>query len=103
MSISTSGDYRDFRNENGRRLTHTIDPRTGAPVAHDLASVTVLHASAMDADAYATALMVLGAEEGYSFAREHRLAALFHERTAQPGPWRERVTPGFTRLRHRPG
>jgi len=99
MSISTSGDYRDFRIGHGRRLSHTIDPRTGAPVEHRLASVTVLHPSAMAADAYATALMVLGPEAGMHFAREHRLAALFLERVPGTAKWHEYVTPEFTRLR----
>jgi len=99
MSISTSGDYRDFRISHGRRLSHTIDPRTGAPVEHGLASVTVLHPSAMAADAYATALMVLGPEAGMHFAREHHLAALFLERVPGTAKWHEYVTPEFARLR----
>jgi thiamine biosynthesis lipoprotein len=99
MSISTSGDYRDYRIDRGRRISHTIDPRTGAPVAHDLASVTVLHPSAMAADAYATALMVLGPEAGMRFAREHHLPALFLERVPGTAKWREFVTPEFGRLR----
>jgi thiamine biosynthesis lipoprotein len=99
MSISTSGDYRDFRIVGGRRISHTIDPRTGAPVTHDLASVTVLHRSAMSADAYATALMVMGPESGLRFAEQRGLAALFLERVPGASGWRERVTPQFTRLR----
>jgi len=99
MSVSTSGDYRDYRMVDGRRISHTIDPRSGAPVSHDLASVTVLHSSATTADAYATALAVLGPEEGFRFAEQHRLAALFLERVPGGAQWHERVTPEFTRLR----
>jgi thiamine biosynthesis lipoprotein len=99
MSVSTSGDYRDYRMVDGRRISHTIDPRSGAPVSHDLASVTVVHPSAMAADAYATALAVLGPEEGFRFAEQHRLAALFLERVPGGAQWHERVTPEFTRLR----
>lgn len=99
MSISTSGDYRDFRVSHGRRISHTIDPRTGRPVAHGLASVTVLHPSAMTADAYATALMVLGPVDGPRFARDRHLAALFLERVPGASSWRETVTPEFARLR----
>jgi thiamine biosynthesis lipoprotein len=71
--VSTSGDYRDYREINGRRISHTIDPRTGQPVAHGLASVTVVHASVAAADAWATALMVLGPEEGMALARREGL------------------------------
>jgi len=99
MAVSTSGDYRDYRIVDGRRISHTFDPRTGAPVTHGLASVTVLHASAMTADAYATALMVLGPGEGYRYAEQHQLAALFLERVPGQVDWRERVTLQFSRLR----
>jgi thiamine biosynthesis lipoprotein len=99
MAVSTSGDYRDYRIVGGRRISHTFDPRTGAPVTHGLASVTVLHASAMTADAYATTLMVLGPEEGYRYAEQHQLAALFLQRLPGQAGWRERVTPQFSRLR----
>jgi thiamine biosynthesis lipoprotein len=97
--VSTSGDYRDYREINGRRISHTIDPRTGQPVAHDLASVTVVHASVAAADAWATALMVLGPEEGMALARREGLAALFIERGGQAGEFVETETPHFARLR----
>jgi thiamine biosynthesis lipoprotein len=77
LAIATSGDYRNFREAGGQRFSHTIDPRTGYPVEHDLASVSVLHPSAMWADGYATLLNVLGPEAGLQFARRHDLAALF--------------------------
>jgi thiamine biosynthesis lipoprotein len=99
MSISTSGDYRDYRFVGTRRISHTIDPRRGTPVRNDLASVTVLHTSTMSADANATALMVLGPEEGFRYAERHHLAVLFIERVAGSDDWRERVTPEFSRLR----
>jgi len=97
--VSTSGDYRDFREIDGRRVSHTIDPRTGLPVSHGLASVTVVHASVAAADAWATALMVLGPEEGLALARREGLAALFIVRGARPGVFVESETPGFARLR----
>jgi thiamine biosynthesis lipoprotein len=99
LGASTSGDYRDFRVVDGHRLSHTIDPRTGTPVAHRLASVCVVHASAAYADAYATALMVLGPEEGLMLARRLGLAALFIVRVGDDGRLEERTTPGFERLR----
>jgi thiamine biosynthesis lipoprotein len=76
-SLATSGDYRNFFVEEGKRYSHTIDPRTGRPVTHELASVTVVAESCMRADALATALMVLGPDEGAAFCEEKGLAALF--------------------------
>ena len=100
LAVSTSGDYRDFRfGPDGERISHTIDPRSGRPIAHGLASVTVVHAGAMEADAYATALMVLGPEEGFALAQRLKLPALFIVRTSANGQWRERATPAFERLR----
>lgn len=75
LSVATSGDYRNFFEFEGQRYSHTIDPRTGRPVTHDLASVTVLGGSAAFADAMATALMVLGPEAGMAFAERERVAA----------------------------
>jgi len=97
--VSTSGDYRDFRVVDGRRVSHTIDPRTGRPVTHRLTSVTVVHDSAMLADAYATALMVLGPSAGYELAAELKLAALFIERGNGEGEFSERATPEFAPFR----
>jgi len=76
-ALATSGDYRRYFEFEGRRYAHEIDPATGEPVHHALASVTVLHASAMLADAYATGLLVLGPERGPALARALGLAALF--------------------------
>ena len=75
--LATSGDYRQYREQDGVRLSHVIDPRTGYPIRHDLASVTVVHEQAMYADAYATALLVMGEDEGRRFAQDNGLAALF--------------------------
>ena len=61
---ATSGDYRNWREVDGRRLSHTLDPRTGRPVENALASATVLAPTCMTADALATAVCVLGAESG---------------------------------------
>jgi len=75
--LATSGDYRNYFEQDGLRYSHTIDPTTGQPVIHRLASVTVVSASAMRADALATALMVLGPEEGHALAEREELAAFF--------------------------
>jgi thiamine biosynthesis lipoprotein len=96
LAVATSGDYRNFIEADGIRLSHTIDPRTGHPVNHRLASVTVVHASAMWADGYATLLNVLGPDAGFEFAQESGLAALFIER-AENG-FEERYTPAMQHL-----
>ena len=90
-AVATSGDYRNFLEQAGVRFSHTIDPRTGKPVSHELASVTVVHDSAMWADGYATLLNVLGPQAGFEFALESRLAALFIQRTENG--FEERYTP----------
>lgn len=74
QSIATSGSYRNYFEQEGKRYSHTIDPSTGRPVDHTLASATVIHPSNQWADAYATTLMVLGAEKGLAFAEQHQLA-----------------------------
>lgn len=76
-AVATSGDYRHWVELGGRRLSHTMDPRTGGPLDGAPASVTVAARTCMAADAWATALMVLGPEEGASLARGIGLDALF--------------------------
>lgn len=73
-AIATSGDYRNYFEVDGVRYSHTIDPRTGRPVRHDLVSVTVIHPSATMADAWATALTVLGTKKALEVARNEELA-----------------------------
>jgi thiamine biosynthesis lipoprotein len=75
LAIATSGNERSFA-IGGQQFSHTIDPRTGIPIANGMVMATVLHASCMEADAYATALMVMGPEAGMAFAKQHKLAAL---------------------------
>ncbi len=97
LSIATSGNYRrSFR--NGEKLAaHTIDPRSGYPVEytadHALASVTVLHPECMLADAYSTALTVLGAEAGLAYANRHGIAANFISLT--DAGWQEACSDNF--------
>lgn len=79
-SVATSGDYRRYFENDTKRYSHTIDPRSGQPISHGLASVTVLHSECMAADAWSTALGVMGAEQGLRFANQHELAALFISR-----------------------
>ncbi len=93
VGMATSGDYRNYFEKDGRRYSHTLDPTTGKPVTHTLASVTVIHRSTMTADALATALLVLGPERGLQLAMEENLAAFFlireHDRFV------ETMTPQF--------
>ncbi len=79
--LATSGDYRNYFTTNGRRYSHTFDPRSGAPVRHSLASVSVLAANTMLADAYATMLMAMGEIKGRAFALEQGIEAYFIWRT----------------------
>ena len=76
-AVATSGDYRHWIEVQGRRLSHTMDPRRGAPLIASPASVTVVARTCAEADAWATALMVLGAERGADLARQRGLDALF--------------------------
>jgi len=76
-AIATSGEYRRHIWHKGRRYGHTLDPRSGRPVAHALESVSVLHDSCMLADALATALQSMGPRLGLQHAREHGIAAVF--------------------------
>ncbi|SMF31370.1 thiamine biosynthesis lipoprotein [Alteromonadaceae bacterium Bs31] len=75
--IATSGDYRNYIEIDGQRFSHTIDPHTGKPVTHKLASVTVVAPSAAEADGLATALTVLGPEKAYQLSVNEGLAAFF--------------------------
>lgn len=81
LSAATSGDYHDYYERDGQRYSHIIDPRTGYPVSHRLASVTVLHPSNTRADAYATGLMVMGTEQSIALAQRLDLKVLLISRT----------------------
>lgn len=70
LAMATSGNYRNFYIEDGKKYAHTIDPKTGYPVQHSLLSATVLANDCMTADAFATAFMVLGMEPGVEIARQ---------------------------------
>ncbi|MFC3613406.1 FAD:protein FMN transferase [Lutimaribacter marinistellae] len=78
--MATSGDYRNFFERDGVRYSHILNPVTGRPVTHRTTSVTVLAESAMLADAWATALLALGAEAGLDVAERHDIAAYFISR-----------------------
>jgi FAD:protein FMN transferase len=96
-AMATSGDYRNYFESGGHRYSHTIDTRTGRPVTHSLASVTVVDDSGYRADSLATALLVMGPDRGMQFALQERLAVLFLLRN--DSGFDERTTPAFDRLR----
>lgn len=79
-AVATSGDYRHWVDVGERRMSHTMDPARGGPLADSPASVTVVAASCAAADAWATALMVRGSLEGAEIARRHAIDALFMDR-----------------------
>jgi thiamine biosynthesis lipoprotein len=94
LSVATSGDYRRAFTHEGAHWPHTIDPRDGRPVTHGLTSVSVLHESCMWADAWSTALTVLGRDAGQALAVEHGIAALFVQRE-HDGRLSESLTPAM--------
>jgi thiamine biosynthesis lipoprotein len=83
LAAATSGDYRRSYQLGARRASHTLDPRSGYPIANQVAAVTVLHASCMAADALSTALTVMGVEDGLAFAEARGLAARYLVRHPQ--------------------
>ena len=77
MGMATSGDYRNFVVQQGKKLPHIINPKTNKPIRNNTASVTVLHSNVATADALATAFMVMGVKKGLEYANAHGIAAYF--------------------------
>jgi thiamine biosynthesis lipoprotein len=96
-AMATSGDYRNFREIAGQRFTHILDPRSGRPVHHTLASVTVFDELAVRADALSTALMVMGPGQAQDFVRKHEVPVLFLIRLPD-GSFDEWPSPAFEAL-----
>lgn len=80
QALASSGDYRNYHEHDGKRYSHTIDPRTGRPVEHELASASVVSDNCATADALATALVVMGPNEGTAWAEQHDVASLLISR-----------------------
>lgn len=93
MSVATSGDYRNYFEVDGERFSHLLDPRTGRPIKHQLASVSVFHPSNAWADAWATALTVVGSEKGMQLAVENNLNILMLVKDGES--WRSLASPAF--------
>lgn len=83
MAVATSGDYRNYFEEDGVRYSHLIDPKTCKPIANHVVSVTVLHPSSMTADALATAFSVMGEEKALALAKAENLPILLVVKTEQ--------------------
>jgi thiamine biosynthesis lipoprotein len=96
LAMATSGDYRNYYEVDGRRLSHSIDPRTGSPITHNVASVSVIAPLCVRADAYATGLLVLGSD-GYDLAEELGLAAYYLQRDKE-GLFVGRMTTAFKQI-----
>ena len=92
-SVTTSGEYRHYFDRDGRRYSHTIDPRTGRPVEHSLASVVVIASTAMEVDAWATAFNVLGTKDGHELALKRGMPVMFID--ANGGELKSVTTPQF--------
>ena len=95
-AIATSGDYRNYYEEDGKRYSHLIDPNTGSPITHDLVSVTVVNPSSMIADGLATAFNVMGWQRAIDLAEQEQLAVFLIRRTADG--FEEYATPEFDKL-----
>ena len=91
--MATSGDYRNYFEQDGQRYSHIIDPRTGRPISHKLLSVTVIHESCMTADGLATAISVMGPEKGFDFALDNNIALYIIEKAGEN--FIEKKTPDF--------
>ena len=99
-ALATSGDYRNYKIKDGIRRSHTIDPRTLEPIAHNMASISIIAPTVMEADAWATALNVVGEEEALRLAEAHDLG-LFMLLREEDGTFRSRSNAAFAeRLQH---
>ncbi len=83
MAVATSGDYRNYFEQDGVRYSHLIDPKTCKPITNRVVSVTVLHPSSMTADALATAFSVMGEEKSLELAQQENLPVLLVVKTEQ--------------------
>ena len=97
LALATSGDYRNFIERDGQRYSHTIDPRTLKPVEHNIASISVVTTSVTAADAWATALNVVGEEDAFRLAEEYDLAIYMLIRESD-GSFRARSNAAFAEL-----
>ncbi|WP_446469650.1 FAD:protein FMN transferase [Xenorhabdus stockiae] len=93
MAVATSGDYRNYFEQNGVRYSHTINPKTGRPIAHNLVSITVIAPSCMSADGFSTGIDVLGPERGMEMAEKLNIPVFMIVKTKDG--FEERYSPAF--------
>ena len=95
-AIATSGDYRNYYEQDGTRYSHLIDPRTGKPIQHNTVAVTVVHKSSMTADGLATAFNVMGWEDAIEVAEANDIAVFIIRRKDKD--FEEYTSPAFEEL-----
>lgn len=96
-AMATSGNYRNFYYKGGKKYAHTIDPRTGFPIQHEISSATVIAHDCMSADAYATAFMVMGLQQAIAFVEAHPELDAYFIYTTSDGKNAVYHTPGMSR------
>lgn len=94
-SMATSGNYRNFRYENGKKYSHTISPATGYPVAHTLLSATVIADDCATADALATAFMVMGKEKAMEYCKKNKDIDGYFIYADKEGKYKTAMSSGF--------
>ena len=98
IGMATSGNYRKFYYKDGKRYAHTIDPRLGQPVQHNILSATVVAADCTTADAYATAFMVMGLEKSMEFCNKHPELNAYFICDGEGDTYEIHYTPGMERF-----
>ena len=96
--LATSGNYRQFYYEGGKKFSHTIDPRTAHPVSHNLLSAPVIAPNCMQADAYATAFMVLGVDSSLAVCRNYPELACYLIYSKEDGGYDVAFSEGFEKF-----
>jgi thiamine biosynthesis lipoprotein len=94
-SVATSGSYRNYTEKNGKRYAHILDPRTGQAILSNLLSVSVLSDSCIDADGWATALYVLGVDEGLTYVEENPMIEALFITSTEDGQLQAKYSSGF--------
>ena len=97
VGLATSGNYRQYYFRDGRKYAHTIEPRTGFPVNHNLLSATVVAPTCMQADAYATAFMVLGVDSSMAICQSNPQMDCYLIYQGEKGELQTAYTPGFAK------
>jgi len=95
IAVTTSGNYRKFYYQNGKKYAHTINPQTGYPVDHSLLSATVIAPNCIQADAYATAFMVLGVDSSMALCRQFKDMDCYLIYSDKDGKFQVKMTDGF--------